>query len=203
MPNKISKAKRTNKGRLTCSICYTWAWSSSHSNSTFFFTLLKAFFSFRFCLACGLLKIWAFIAWWFCYLCRNPSFGFATKAKGLQGYGPRGRKPRNQGKGVARVRAKRKPGSHITYSRECKKVWRSVREWTLTLPRQLPLWEMESRWTPKTSECDLRGQNSMSCDVLYIIGKLLKRTCLKWARITHLDIWNISYGQKKGRESNC
>jgi hypothetical protein len=33
-------------------------------------------------------------------------------------------------------------------------------------------------------------------------GKLLKRRCLKWARITHLDIWNTSYGQKKGRESN-
>jgi hypothetical protein len=37
---------------------------------------------------------------------------------------------------------------------------------------------------------------------LYIIGKLLKRRCLKWARIAHLDIWNTSYGQKKGRESN-
>ncbi len=36
---------------------------------------------------------------------RNPSFGFATKVKG-----------------VARVWAKRKPGSHITYSRECRKV---------------------------------------------------------------------------------
>jgi hypothetical protein len=28
----------------------------------------------------------------------------------------------DQGKGVARLRAKRKPGSHITYSWECKKV---------------------------------------------------------------------------------
>jgi len=31
----------------------------------------------------------------------------------------------------------------------------------------------------------------------------LKRRCLKWARIAHLDIWNTSYDQKKGRESNC
>jgi hypothetical protein len=77
-----------------------------------------------------------------------------------------------------------------------------VREWTLTLPRQLPLWEVESRWTPETSESDCRGQTSMDCDVLYIIGKLLKRRYLKWARIAHLDIWNTSYGQKKGRESN-
>jgi hypothetical protein len=43
----------------------------------------------------------------------------------------------------------------------------------------------------------------MACDVLYIIGKLLKRRCLKWACIAHLDIWNTSYDQKKGRESNC
>jgi hypothetical protein len=78
-----------------------------------------------------------------------------------------------------------------------------MREWTLTLPRQLALWEMDSRWTPETSESDFRGQNPMACGVLYIIRKLLERRCLKWARIAHLDIWNISYGQKKGWESNC
>jgi hypothetical protein len=42
----------------------------------------------------------------------------------------------------------------------------------------------------------------MSCGVLYIIGKILNRRCLKWAHIAHLDIWNTSYDQKKGRESN-
>jgi hypothetical protein len=78
-----------------------------------------------------------------------------------------------------------------------------MREWTLTFPRQLPLWEMESRWTFKILESNFRGQNSMSCGVLYIIGKLLEHRCLKWARIAHLDIWNTSYGQKKGQESNC
>jgi len=62
---------------------------------------------------------------------------------------------------------------------------------------------MESGWISKTLESNFGGQNSMACDVLYIIGKLLERRCLKWARIAHLDIWNISYGQKKGRESNC
>jgi len=82
-------------------------------------------------------------------------------------------------------------------------VWGSMREWTLTLPRQLPLWEVESRWSPEPSESNCRGQTSMACGVLYINGKLLKRRCLKWARIAHLDIWNTSYGQKKGRESNC
>jgi hypothetical protein len=135
--------------------------------------------------------------------CHNPSFGLATKAKGLQGCRPRGRKPGNQGKGIARVRAKRKPGSHITYSQECKKVWGSVKGWTLTLPRQLPLWEMESEWTSQTSESNLKGQNSMACGVLYIIENLLERRCVKWACIVHSEIWNTSYGQKKGRESNC
>jgi hypothetical protein len=143
--------------------------------------------------------------------CRNPCLGLATKAKALQRCRPKGsprvkprrRKPENQSKGIAKVWAKRKPGSHITYSRECKKVWGSVREWTLTLPRQLPLWEMESRWTPETSESDLRGQNSMACGIFYIIENLLKLRCLKWSRIAHSDIWNTSYGQKKGQESNC
>jgi len=62
---------------------------------------------------------------------------------------------------------------------------------------------MESRWTVKTSESDCRGQTSMSCDFFYIIRNLLKRRCLKWVRIAHLDIWNTSYGQKKSQESNC
>jgi hypothetical protein len=60
---------------------------------------------------------------------------------------------------------------------------------------------MESRWTPETLESDCRGQTSMSSGVLYIIGKLFEGRCLKWDRIAHLDIWNVSYGQKKGRES--
>jgi hypothetical protein len=42
----------------------------------------------------------------------------------------------------------------------------------------------------------------MDWKVPYIIGKPLKRRSLKWARITHLDIWNTSYGQNKGWESN-
>ncbi len=70
-------------------------------------------------------------------------------------------------------------------------------------PRQLPLWKMDSQWTSKISKSNCRGQNSMACGVLYIIEKLLERRCLKWARIAHLDIWNTSYGQKKGWESNC
>jgi hypothetical protein len=56
--------------------------------------------------------------------------------------------------------------------------------------------------TPGTSESVLRSQNSMAGCVLYINEKVLKCRCPKWARISHLDIWNTSYGQKKARESN-
>jgi hypothetical protein len=60
----------------------------------------------------------------------------------------------------------------------------------------------ESSGTPKISEFDCKGQNTSHWEVLYIIGNLSKFKCPKWARMTHLDICNTSYGQKKGRESN-
>jgi hypothetical protein len=69
-------------------------------------------------------------------------------------------------------------------------------------PKEFHFWELESWWTPEFSEGDYRGQNSMAWGNIYINGKLLERRYLKWARIAHLNIWNISYGQKKGRESN-
>ncbi len=107
-----------------------------------------------------------------------------------------GSRPRQ---GLARVRAKREaPESHFMFPGAQK----SVREWTLTLPRELPLWELEFQWTLKFSKRNCRGQNSLDWGVLYIIGKLLEHKCLKWFCMTHLDIWNTSYGQKKGRESN-
>jgi hypothetical protein len=61
-------------------------------------------------------------------------------------------------------------------------------------------WSLE--WTPEFLERNFRGQNSLPQGILYIIGKILKRRCLKWSYITHLDIFNTSYGQKNGRESN-
>jgi hypothetical protein len=66
---------------------------------------------------------------------------------------------------------------------------------TPTLENGLP---MDSR----TFRGRLQGQNSIAQRVPYINEKRLERRCLKWARMTHLDIWNTSYGQKKGQESN-
>jgi hypothetical protein len=82
------------------------------------------------------------------------------------------------------------------------RVLESVREWTLPFPSELPFWELESRWTFESSKSDFRGQNPLDFRVFYNIGNFLELTCLKWACMTHLDIWNTIYGQKKGRESN-
>jgi hypothetical protein len=82
------------------------------------------------------------------------------------------------------------------------RVQKNVREWTLTFPRELPLWELESRWTPKSSKSNYRSQNPMDWGIPYIIRNLLEIKCLKWVRMTHLETSNTRYGQKKGQESN-
>jgi hypothetical protein len=56
----------------------------------------------------------------------------------------------------------------------------------------------ESFGTLKTSEFDCRGQNTLHWGILYIIGKLSKSRCQKWACMGHLDICNTRYGKKKG-----
>jgi len=48
----------------------------------------------------------------------------------------------------------------------------------------------------------LQGSKFNGLRIFYINGKLLELKYLKWARIAHFDIWNKSYGQKKGQESN-
>jgi hypothetical protein len=60
----------------------------------------------------------------------------------------------------------------------------------------------ESSGILRNSELDCRGQNTSHWDVIYTVGNLLKCRCSKWPRMSHLDICSISYGWKKGRESN-
>jgi hypothetical protein len=60
----------------------------------------------------------------------------------------------------------------------------------------------ESFGTLKNSEFDCKGQNTLPWGVLYTFEKVLKCKCRKWPRMSHSDIYNISYGRKKGRESN-
>jgi hypothetical protein len=60
--------------------------------------------------------------------------------------------------------------------------------------------KLESSGTPENSKLEFRGQISSHSSVLYVIGKVLKFRCLKWPRMSHLDICSLSCGQKKGRE---
>jgi hypothetical protein len=61
---------------------------------------------------------------------------------------------------------------------------------------------LESFETPKTSELDCRGQNTSPWSVIYTVENFLKCRCRKWLCMSHSDIYNTSYGWKKGRESN-
>ncbi len=65
---------------------------------------------------------------------------------------------------------------------------------------EMGIWE--STGTPKTLEFDGKGQKTSHWSVLYIIGKLLKCRCRKWACMSHLDICNTNYGKKKGQKLN-
>jgi len=63
--------------------------------------------------------------------------------------------------------------------------------------------DLESSGTPECLGFDNKAQNTSYLGVLGVIEKVLKRRYRKWPRIAHLDICRPSYGQKKGRESNC
>jgi hypothetical protein len=60
----------------------------------------------------------------------------------------------------------------------------------------------ESSGTPENSELNYMGQNTLHWSVFYTVEKVLKCRCPKWPRMSHLDIYNTSYGRKKGQESN-
>jgi hypothetical protein len=60
----------------------------------------------------------------------------------------------------------------------------------------------ESFGTPKNSEFDCKGQNTLPWCVFYTVGKVSKFTCQKWPSMSHSNVYNTSYGPKKGRESN-
>jgi hypothetical protein len=90
--------------------------------------------------------------------CRNPSFGLATKARGCKVTSQKEGSSRAKAKALEGCGSRGSPGV-TTHSREFKEVRRSVREWTLTLPRQLPFWEKESQWTPESSEGKLKAKS--------------------------------------------
>ncbi len=64
-------------------------------------------------------------------------------------------------------------------------------------------WDLESSGTPECSELGSKEKNTSPWCVRGVIGKVLKRRYRKCPRIGNSDICSPSYGQKKGRESNC
>jgi hypothetical protein len=110
------------------------------------------------------------------------ALGLRPRQKGLQGCRPRG----------SPWVTSHTPGS----VRKCEGVNPHTPKATLTLGDGVPVDSQNFRER-------FEGQNSMACGIIYIIEKLLERRCLKRSRIAHLNIWNTSYGQKKGQESNC
>jgi hypothetical protein len=98
--------------------------------------------------------------------CRNLSLGLATKAKACKGAGQEWI-----------------PG--VTFH-----ALGNVGEYEgmkPPLPSELPLWELESKWTPESSKGNLRGPYSLDWNFHYIIKKFLERRCLKWAPMINLD----------------
>jgi hypothetical protein len=67
-----------------------------------------------------------------------------------------------------------------------------------TLPNELPLWELESRWTHEFSKGNFRGQNSLDWRVPYTIGNLLRHRCLKWARMSPFGYLKHKLWPKEG-----
>jgi hypothetical protein len=78
-------------------------------------------------------------------------------------------------------------------------MWESVNTHTPKWTPMLGIGVLVESWIFRER---LQGSKPISLNGFYTIRKILKRRCLKWARMTHLDIWNTTYSQKKGPESN-
>jgi hypothetical protein len=90
---------------------------------------------------------------------------------------------------------------HIRGSvRKCEGMSPHTPKWTPTLGIGIM---MEYWWSPESSRNNLRGQHPMDWKLPYTIINILRWIYLKWVWMIHLNIYNISYGWKKGRESKC
>jgi hypothetical protein len=87
--------------------------------------------------------------------------------------------------GVGRWRAKRKTRESFHMPLRVQRVWGHEPSHS-QVNSHVGSWNPER--TSKSSKRNCKGQNSSPWSVLYIIGKILKFRCLKWAHIAHLDI---------------
>jgi hypothetical protein len=115
-------------------------------------------------------------------ICHNLNLGLATKARACKGVS-------QEGSPWVTFHALGSVG-------ECEGMNSHTPKWAPTLRVGVP---MESQ----IFRDRLQMSNPLDWRILYIIENLLDCRCLKWAYMTHLDTYNTSYDQKKGRESNC
>jgi hypothetical protein len=101
--------------------------------------------------------------------------------------------------GVTRLRAKRETRESHHMLPGVQKVWGNEPSHS---QGNSHVGSWSPKWILKPSERDCKGKKPFPYRVLYNLRKLLKLKCLKWVRIVLLDIWDTSYGQKKGQESN-
>jgi hypothetical protein len=114
--------------------------------------------------------------------CRNPNLGLATKARGY--------KVASQEKDLGVT-------SHAHGSaKECEGMNPHTPKWTPMLGVRV------LNGLPKLQSTIIGVKTHCLEELLISLENLLKLKCLKWVHISHLDIWNTSYGQKKGQESN-
>jgi hypothetical protein len=99
---------------------------------------------------------------------------------------------------MERWRLKVQPKNHIHIlgsAKECEGLNPHTPKWVLTL-------EIGILRDFRILKEQFKGQNSLDWKVFYTIGIFLKCKYLNWACMIHLNIYNISYGQKKDHESN-
>jgi hypothetical protein len=100
---------------------------------------------------------------------------------------------------LAKVRAKKRSLGVTSHAPESAKECEGMNPHT---PKRTPILRIGILVDFWIFRDDWGGQNSLHWGVPYIIEKFLECKFLKWPHMTHLDIWNTSYGQKKGWESN-
>jgi hypothetical protein len=120
--------------------------------------------------------LWSFcghnkMVWWqqklFDGICHNSSLELMTKARACKGVG-------QEWSSVVTFHAPEGVG-------KCEGM-------NPTLPSELPLWKLESRWTFEFSKGDCKGSNSLDWKVPYTIEFFWELECLKWTHMTHLGI---------------
>jgi hypothetical protein len=107
-------------------------------------------------------------------VCRNRSLGLTTKVRACKGAG--------------------QERSLVVTSHAPESV-RDYEGMNLHTPNWVPILGVGVSMDSWIFKEQLQRSKNLDWGVIYVIGKLLERRCLKWALMTHLDIWNTSYGQ--------